>query len=104
MSHAEFDSRAGFERIAISKSSPDIFDSVTNLRVSDFISGEKFGSESNQNFLLGNVYPIKSQHGDLVELVIMGDYIGIPNISHTSFGMMGYKTPNIEIDRNPAWC
>ena len=29
-------------------------------------------------------------------LVIMGDDIGIPNISHLSFGMMGYKTPNID--------
>jgi len=29
-------------------------------------------------------------------LVIMGDDIGIPNISHMSFGMMGYKTPNID--------
>ncbi len=29
-------------------------------------------------------------------LVIMGDDIGIPNISHYSHGMMGYKTPNID--------
>ncbi len=29
-------------------------------------------------------------------LVIMGDDIGIPNISHYSFGMMGYQTPNID--------
>jgi len=29
-------------------------------------------------------------------LVIMGDDIGIPNISYMSFGMMGYKTPNID--------
>ncbi|MFV1986865.1 MAG: arylsulfatase [Gemmatimonadota bacterium] len=29
-------------------------------------------------------------------LVIMGDDIGIPNISHLSFGMMGYQTPNID--------
>jgi len=29
-------------------------------------------------------------------LVIMGDDIGIPNISYLSFGMMGYKTPNID--------
>ncbi len=29
-------------------------------------------------------------------LVIMGDDIGVSNISHLSFGMMGYKTPNID--------
>lgn len=29
-------------------------------------------------------------------LVIMGDDIGIPNISHMSFGMMGYETKNID--------
>ena len=29
-------------------------------------------------------------------LVIMGDDIGIPNVSAYSFGMMGYKTPNID--------
>ncbi len=29
-------------------------------------------------------------------LVIMGDDIGISNISHLSFGMMGYQTPNID--------
>ena len=29
-------------------------------------------------------------------LVIMGDDIGIPNISYMSFGMMGYKTPSID--------
>ena len=29
-------------------------------------------------------------------LVIMGDDIGVPNISAYSFGMMGYKTPNID--------
>ena len=29
-------------------------------------------------------------------LVIMGDDLGIPNISVYSHGMMGYKTPNID--------
>lgn len=29
-------------------------------------------------------------------LVIMGDDIGIPNISKFSFGMMGYRTANID--------
>ena len=29
-------------------------------------------------------------------LVVMGDDIGLTNISHLSFGMMGYKTPNID--------
>jgi arylsulfatase len=29
-------------------------------------------------------------------LVIMGDDIGLSNISHISFGMMGYQTPNID--------
>ena len=29
-------------------------------------------------------------------LVIMGDDIGIPNLSCYSHGMMGYKTPNID--------
>jgi arylsulfatase len=32
-------------------------------------------------------------------LVIMGDDVGIPNISVYSHGMMGYQTPNIEIGR-----
>ena len=29
-------------------------------------------------------------------LVIMGDDIGIPNISAYSHGLMGYKTPNVD--------
>ena len=29
-------------------------------------------------------------------LVIMGDDIGIPNISAYSHGLMGYQTPNID--------
>jgi arylsulfatase len=29
-------------------------------------------------------------------LVIMGDDIGLMNISHVSYGLMGYKTPNID--------
>lgn len=44
-------------------------------------NGEAFGQKKNQK---PNI------------LVIMGDDIGIPNISYLSFGMMGYKTPNID--------
>jgi len=45
-------------------------------------------------FIAGPVSAAKAEKPNI--LVIMGDDIGIPNISLYSHGMMGYKTPNID--------
>ena len=49
-------------------------------------------------FVLTLVMPgaVMGQNSKPNILVIMGDDIGIPNISKFSFGMMGYRTANID--------